>query len=323
MRVASSQVSYEAAHRLATASVVREDRISTGRGRPEHAGRHHGRDSVELSPGARVSLAAGQRDDLEGLDPKQRIAALTIESVAGRRLDWRNRVAEAQSGQPARAEGRQPAREQEITRRTEFYAESEQLSFRARGTVELEDGRSIEFSVSLDLSREFYSYSSTTGSGKAQDPLVVNYDGEPARIDSGKVAFDLNSDGNLEEIPFVAGGSGFLAFDANEDGKVNDGRELFGPSTGDGFSELAKLDSDGNGWIDEGDEAFSRLGVWSREGFSSLSELGIGAISVSSIETPFSYKDEQNNLQAQLRRTGVFLTEDGGVGTVQQIDLVV
>ncbi len=322
MRVESSQVSYEAAYRLATASVVREDRISTGRGRPENAGRHSGGDSVELSPGARVSAAVGQRDDLEGFDPKQRIAALAIESVAGRRLDWRNRVAEAQSG---RAESRQasPPPQQEVTRRSEFYGESEQLSFRARGTVELEDGRSIEFSVSLDLSREFYSYSSTTEPRNAKDPLVVNYGGEPARIDSGKVAFDLNSDGKPEEIPFVADGSGFLAFDANEDGKVNDGRELFGPSTGDGFSELAKLDSDGNGWIDEGDEAFSKLGVWSQDGFASLSELGIGAIAVSSVETPFSYKDDRNNLQAQLQRTGVFLTEDGDVGTVQQIDLVV
>jgi hypothetical protein len=34
------------------------------------------------------------------------------------------------------------------------------------------------------------------------------------------------------------------------------GAELFGARSGDGFAELAALDGDGNGWIDEGDAAW-------------------------------------------------------------------
>jgi len=48
-----------------------------------------------------------------------------------------------------------------------------------------------------------------------------------------------------------------------------------------------------------------------------------GAIALQNAETPFSIKDLANQLQAQIRSTGIFLKENGGVGTVQKIDLVV
>jgi hypothetical protein len=53
--------------------------------------------------------------------------------------------------------------------------------------------------------------------------------------------------------------SGLLVIDKNLDGKVNDGSELFGPSTGDGFEKLARYDEDRNGWIDEGAQHASLL----------------------------------------------------------------
>ena len=54
-------------------------------------------------------------------------------------------------------------------------------------------------------------------------------------IDRQRFAFDLNADGQAEQINFVAPGSGFLVFDRNQDGKVNNGSELFGPTTDNGF----------------------------------------------------------------------------------------
>ncbi|MDY0050023.1 MAG: hypothetical protein RBR73_04675 [Halothiobacillaceae bacterium] len=53
----------------------------------------------------------------------------------------------------------------------------------------------------------------------------------------------------------------------------------------------------------------------------SLSELGIGAIYLGRADTAFSLKDTDNNLLGALRATGVFLRENGQVGTVQQLDL--
>ena len=35
--------------------------------------------------------------------------------------------------------------------------------------------------------------------------------------------------------------------------------------TGNGFSELAEYDSDGNGWIDENDEVYDQLKVWVKD----------------------------------------------------------
>ena len=70
--------------------------------------------------------------------------------------------------------------------------------------------------------------------------------------DRGTIGLRLGGDGWRRRISWMKPGDGLLAYDRNADGKANDGRELFGPQSGDGFGELAALDSDGNGAIDEG-----------------------------------------------------------------------
>ena len=87
-----------------------------------------------------------------------------------------------------------------------------------------------------------------------------------------------------------------------------------------------KYDSDGNGWIDEADEIFEQLRIWSmdEDGKSTLIGLGkagVGAIYLGSRETEFSLNSDDNNTNAVVRRTGMFLYEQGGVGTMQQLDL--
>jgi len=99
---------------------------------------------------------------------------------------------------------------------------------------------------------------------KKVDPLVLNFEGNRAELTGAKFAFDLDQDGEQEHISFVGSGSGILVLDRNKDGIVNDGSELFGPSTGNGFNELASLDGDENGWIDENDAAYQDLSVWTR-----------------------------------------------------------
>ena len=86
--------------------------------------------------------------------------------------------------------------------------------------------------------------------------------------------------------------SGFLALDKNSDGIINDGSELFGTKTGNGFSELAEYDSDGNGWIDENDEVYDQLKVWvkdenGKDTLLSLKEANVGAICLGSSKTTF------------------------------------
>jgi hypothetical protein len=164
--------------------------------------------------------------------------------------------------------------------------------------------------------------------GELQDPLVINFAGTAAELTERTFAFDLDSDGETEQIHFVGPNSGFLAPDANGNGSVDDGTELFGPNTGNGFAELSMYDEDGNNFIDEGDSIYAGLRIWQKDAAGddhliALGQAGVGAIYLGSVATPFQVKDDDNQLQGIVRSSGIYLKEDGGAGTVQQLDLVV
>jgi len=161
---------------------------------------------------------------------------------------------------------------------------------------------------------------------KLLDPLVINYGGTAASLTGERFMFDLTMDGNPDSIAVLGEGSGFLAIDRNGDGIINDGSELFGPSTGCGFSELRKYDTDGNGWIDENDEIYDKLVVWKRDKdgndiVKTLRELGIGAIFLGDISTEYSFKGENNETLGVMRTTSFFIKECGSTGTLSHIDL--
>ncbi len=210
------------------------------------------------------------------------------------------------------------------------YHERETMTFNADGVVKTEDNREIDFSVELNMSREFYQSLDITvqgGAPRLNDPLVINFDGEGVGLSPQKFTFDLDADGQEEQLAMLRPGNGFLALDGNNDGIINDGSELFGPRSGNGFQDLAAYDEDGNHWIDENDSVFDRLRIWSvdESGRSTLFALGqkdIGAIYLGHAETPFQLKDSQNQLNGVVRSSGVYLREQGGVGMIQQIDLV-
>lgn len=215
--------------------------------------------------------------------------------------------------------------------RHESHTEIEQTSFAASGSVKTADGREISFQLELSMARSYHEESDVSirlgDAARKTDPLVLNFSGTATQLTDQRFAFDLNADGKADEkINFVAPGSGFLVFDRNRDGEINDGSELFGPTTNDGFAELAQLDDDANGWIDENDAAFNQLQVWRRDAagkdsLQSLAAAGLGAIALSRIATPFDLKTNANELLGQIRSSGIFLQEDGTAGTIQQIDL--
>jgi hypothetical protein len=207
--------------------------------------------------------------------------------------------------------------------------ESESTTFAAQGKIVTQDGKEIDFSTQLSMNREFYSEENqTVKMGEAlKDPLVINFNGTAAQLTQTKFSFDLNADGTPEQMAFVSPGSGFLALDKNGDNKINDGSELFGPGTGNGFNELAAYDSDGNNWIDENDPVFNQLRIWTKDTSGqdklvSLQQSGVGALYLGNVATPYSVKNGENDLLGQVQTTGIFVQENGGVGTLQQVDLV-
>ena len=210
-----------------------------------------------------------------------------------------------------------------------FVAEIENTCFSTMGVAKTADGREISFNVDVEMSRAFCMeteiYEQT--SRILTDPLVINVDSSVASVSDQKFLFDLDADGQEEEISYIGKGSGFLALDKNGDGKVNDGSELFGTKSGDGFKDLAVYDKDGNGWIDEADDVFNRLKVWSKnedgtDSLINLKEAGVGAIYLGNVDTEFSLKNQENGAtNAVIQKTGVFLYENGGAGTIQHVDL--
>lgn len=219
---------------------------------------------------------------------------------------------------------------QRVTATSGFTTEYEGTTFASSGKVQTEDGRSIDFNIELSMSRAFMSKidTLTTENYILTDPLMINLDTDIGTVSDQKFLFDLDSDGEQEEISFAGAGSGFLALDKNGDGVINDGSELFGTAGGDGFKDLAAYDEDGNGWIDENDSIFSRLKVWTKDEKGNdvlldLKKADVGAIYLGNADTEFSLKDSDNRTNGVLRRTGIYLKESGAVGTINHVDLAI
>ncbi len=211
---------------------------------------------------------------------------------------------------------------------------TEALAFSATGVVRTADGRSIEFAAgfalvqqeSTEVNLEIAALTGTVAQRPKKDPLVLDFAGTAAELRDIGLRFDLMGNGELVNLPVPVQGLGFLVFDRNGNGRADDGRELFGAITGDGFTELAALDSDGNGWIDEGDAAWSQLYVWHpyrRDELIALKDADVGAIALASVRTPWRVQDASGNELGLMQKTGIYLKESGGVGTVSHVDVAV
>jgi len=142
------------------------------------------------------------------------------------------------------------------------------IKFFAEGYIKTEDNKQVRFEISFELNRselQVEHLDVKAGSLALIDPLIINFDGDLSDMLSDKYfEFDIDSD------------------DKNGNGRIDNGGELFGTKTGDGFKELSHYDTDKNSWIDENDTVFDRLGVWIKNSHHdriySLKEKGIGCI---------------------------------------------
>ncbi len=215
-----------------------------------------------------------------------------------------------------------------LYQRTVTYQEEEVSEFSASGRIMTADGREIEIQAQLNMSRAYRSQLDIVVDAEGKqviDPLVINFEGKAAELTQRYFEFDLDADGRVEHIPELGSGSGLLVYDKNQDGVVNDGNELFGPISGNGFAELAAYDQDHNQFIDEADEIYDRLKIWRRssdgsETLSSLKANDIGAIYLQHAETPFQLKTSTNQSLGEITDSGIYLTEQGDAGVIQQIN---
>ena len=86
--------------------------------------------------------------------------------------------------------------------------------------------------------------------------------------------------------------------------------------------------ADGNGWIDEADPVYDRLRVWRHEAdgtdqMKDLREADIGAVYLGSAASAFKLANADGQTLGQVRSSGIYLRENGGVGVIQHVDLSV
>ncbi|MCV2216974.1 hypothetical protein [Thauera sp. Sel9] len=284
------------------------------------------------STGVQASAASAARGLAEGLEVDSSMSLLIqlIEAITGRpvpRLNLRD-LGQAAAEAPVQQQPSGPGFAYDLS---STYAESETTTFSASGMIRTADGAEISFELGFSMSRSYSESVSVSMRGgdqrRLQDPLVLDFGGPAAALSNVHFDFDLDADGTLDRMPLL-GGSGYLALDRNGNGRVDDGRELFGPNTGNGFDELAALDGDGNGWIDENDAAWSQLRIWRPDAqgmgtLQTLKEAGVGAFYLGRADTRFSFNNAANETLGMMRASSIYLREDGSVGTVSQVDLAV
>ena len=210
----------------------------------------------------------------------------------------------------------------------ETMAENESIQYNSGGTVTTSDGKTILFSTEFSMARSYYEQNRVNirlGNAVMVDPLMMVMRGGTSALSRDKASFDLDSDDSVEELAFATDGSGFLEPDRNGGGIINDGSELFGSRSGAGFKELRVFDMDRNGWIDESDDVFSRLSLLSLSGngektLVKLADVGVGAIYLDEIGTPFEFEEETDTFGA-MKSSSVFLREGGSAGTIHHVDL--
>ena len=277
-------------------------------------------------------------DDDRGLSPqdaqKIRLIEALLEYLTGRKVRlqvWNGKgvggaspsesgAAEAAPGSPAPDWGAEVSV-------SEASWESETTTFSAQGSIRSADGATRQFSFSMGMSRTSATYRQDVlrlGNAVKKDPLVVDLSGTGVSLTRGTSGLDLTGDGQSENVHFATGSSAFLAL-SDGSGPL-EGRNLFGPSTGDGFGELARLDSDGNGWIDAGDPEWADLYLWSRDESGvdhvrRLQDAGIEALSLASVAAPFSLRDGGGET-GSVGQLGLWVGSSGRAGAVAHVDLV-
>lgn len=93
-----------------------------------------------------------------------------------------------------------------------------------------------------------------------RDPLVLDLDGNGIQftsVDASNAYYDFSGTGFATKTGWIGPNDGFLVED-----KGNGKFDLFGDATQDGFVDLARFDSNGDGKISAADGQFGELKVW-------------------------------------------------------------
>ena len=163
------------------------------------------------------------------------------------------------------------------------------------------------------------------------DPIILDLDGNGLSFSSLEtgVAFDIDADGDKDQVAWNTSGDAMLAVDHNNNGEIDNGSELFTPFFGggnysSGVAALRTLDTNADRVIDASDDIFASLRVWrdaDADGITddgelvSLSEADIASINLATESTGETIDGQSVASQ------GTFERADGSTGAFFEMDL--
>ena len=126
--------------------------------------------------------------------------------------------------------------------------------------------------------------SETTEICEIISPIAIDLDGDGLRMTDREhgVEFDLNADGERQQMPWLAE-DGWLVLNDYEDGVVRDGRQLFGDRSAqenlageqrNGYAALRTFDDNQDAVIDRGDGVWPILAIWRDLNHNGVSDAG-------------------------------------------------
>jgi len=207
--------------------------------------------------------------------------------------------------------------------------QTQQLNFSMQGDFII-DNQAVNLNYQLQLNSQYSTASTVNMSAAAlKDPLVIQYGAQSIGKIIGYQALDINNDKQQDNLPIFSGDVGYLVYDKNNDQQVNNGSELFGPTSNNGFAELAMLDSNQNGYFDQQDDKYQQVYIWQPKHMNSaeeqnlvtLSQAGIKAISLNAIDTQFNFRGDHGEIDAQLTQSSFAITNNNQAVGVHQIDV--
>ena len=186
------------------------------------------------------------------------------------------------------------------------------------------NGRQVVGELRVQQSRANHLEVRATAAGvqKFLDPLVLNFNG-PLVLAEGNIRFDLDVDGQVDLLPSMVSDSYLLALDKNANGRIDDGSEVVGAQSGNGYADLRALDDNADGFLSQADASFQLLRLWrpGEQGIGQpLGARGVQAIYLGSIDSPFTLQASSNGeLLGQVRQSSFFVANNK-VQLSQQVD---
>ena len=149
------------------------------------------------------------------------------------------------------------------------------------------------------------------------DPLVIDLDNDGIETDGlGQTQyFDLDNDGFGELVGWAGADDGLLARDLNGNGRIDNGGELFGDTTTDGFTALASHDSNSDGVIDSSDTIWTDLVIWQDKNSDGVTQsdelLSLSSLNIIGIDVANVVATNINSNAGQITHTGTVTTTTG------------